>query len=744
MSRGNSPAASARLASACRFRSGDKPARATSLFVRIALAVGLSALIAVGSARALQIEVLYDDEPGEGFQDPDLGAARRAAFEAAVEQWAAALAGEVPVVVAANMPRLGGGGVNALLGSAGAVTLHRNFPGGRGDTWYPASLANQLSGADVNGPEAPEIEISFNADVDGPEVLGSVDWYYGLDAQPGADIDFVTIALHEIGHGLGFLDTIDPTTGDFRLDDDPSILERMLVRPEIATLSDMLPPERLAAIIAPSDLLWSGPSVTAFNGSPLPVYSPEPFQQGSSIAHWDTGLPVPELIQPSYSEAIHDFGALLPALVDIGWALAGDPPTPRAPLATPTPTRRPRPTATAATPRVRRDKVYVTNFDDASVSVIDADDRRVVRTVPVDGGPIGIAASADGTRVYIAGFQAGTLSVLRTGDDRVIASIPAGESPNAVAVSPDGAFIAVTDTAADRVLLFAADTLEVVARVSGGRQPSGLALDGAGRLAFVSNFSGAAVTVVDLDARRRRAIIPLPFASASDGILGIAVAPATGRGYVAALYGSYAHPIRADSLFAAPTTFPFSNGARPEAVVTDAAGELAYFAGHERDTGRGRLSVLRMQDNEILSEIRVGQAPEALALASDEKLLYVANTGAGSLSVVDTTTRMVVGQVAVGRAPMGVAVSGVPEGLCPDDCATPTPTASPTPTVMLCDGDCDGDGRVRVDELVVAVAIASERMPMTECEAADSDGDGAVAITDLIRAVNAALRGCVS
>jgi hypothetical protein len=84
--------------------------------------------------------VAYVDGPGEGFLDATLGAQRRAALEAAVDQWAGALAGTVPIVVAADMPGLGGSGVNALLASAGAVTLHRNFSGARRDKWYPASL----------------------------------------------------------------------------------------------------------------------------------------------------------------------------------------------------------------------------------------------------------------------------------------------------------------------------------------------------------------------------------------------------------------------------------------------------------------------------------------------------------------------------------------------------------------------------------------------------------------------------
>ena len=79
------------------------------------------------------------------------------------------------------------------------------------DTWYAAALANELSGGDVNGATS-EIVAVMNSDVDNSTVLGAIDWYYGTDGNPPEtspgsgkfDEDFVTVVLHEVGHGLGF------------------------------------------------------------------------------------------------------------------------------------------------------------------------------------------------------------------------------------------------------------------------------------------------------------------------------------------------------------------------------------------------------------------------------------------------------------------------------------------------------------------------------------------------------------
>ena len=61
-----------------------------------------------------------------------------------------------------------------------------------------------------------------------------------------------------------------------------------------------------------------------------------------------------------------------------------------------------------------------------------------------------------------------------------------------------------------------------------------------------------------------------------------------------------------------------------------------------------------------------------------------------------------------------------------------------------CPGDCNGNGVVSIDELVTAVRIALAQSPLDTCPSADSSSDQRVTVDDLVRAVNAALRGCPS
>jgi hypothetical protein len=107
---------------------------------------------------------------------------------------------------------------SAILGSAGPTAVIRDFPGAPlTNTWYPIALANALAGSDLNG-STPEIQAVFNSDVDNSSVLGSTDWYYGLDGNPGNDIDLLTVFLHELAHGLGFSSLVNLNTGACLLD----------------------------------------------------------------------------------------------------------------------------------------------------------------------------------------------------------------------------------------------------------------------------------------------------------------------------------------------------------------------------------------------------------------------------------------------------------------------------------------------------------------------------------------------
>jgi Ca2+-binding RTX toxin-like protein len=318
--------------------------RLLKLYVLAMLTVSFSVLTYLPSVAATII-VVNNDGPNEGFNDPasftpvggnnatTRGQARLNAFQAAADFWGQFLQSDVVIKVGATFDSMGGSSNSAILGSAGAYSVHNNFANQPvPNTLYPVALANSIAGTDLNGSANPEIIARFNSDVDNSSVLGSVNWYYGLDGNSGGHIDFFTVVLHELGHGLGFIDLI----GDNGSLGTPGIYDRNLVYNDpangIKDLINMTTAQRLAAITSGTRLLWNGSNVTADAGGKLTnglgiggrvqMYAPNPVQPGSSVAHYNTAVSPNEMMEPSYTGPNFDAELTLALFEDLGWSVS--------------------------------------------------------------------------------------------------------------------------------------------------------------------------------------------------------------------------------------------------------------------------------------------------------------------------------------------------------------------------------------------------------------------------------------
>jgi hypothetical protein len=168
---------------------------------------------------ALNVQVRYGDSANQGFNDATLGEARKAALEMAAGAWGLALGSSINVNVEATFAEQGCSDNGATLASAGPQFVFMDFAGGEPGTWYPGSLAESLAGenlstGDDSNPDAADLTITFNSRID-EECLGEGRrYYYGLDNDvPSGEISFVTVAMHELGHGLGFVGLVNEATG---------------------------------------------------------------------------------------------------------------------------------------------------------------------------------------------------------------------------------------------------------------------------------------------------------------------------------------------------------------------------------------------------------------------------------------------------------------------------------------------------------------------------------------------------
>jgi len=230
----------------------------------------------------------------------------------------------------------------------------KNFPGApMEDTWYPSCLANALAGVELN-PGESDMDIVMANDVN---------WYFGTDGDtPSNKFDFVSVLLHEIGHGLGIVSLADSQGGegsfgviDFsqfepfvptfpipQLDGLPGIYDRFLVSGTGQALADTAQfsntSAQLHAVFTGGNIFYDGPEGILANGNQQPeIFAPPAFAFGTSISHLDeNSYPVSggnSLMTPYISpgEVEHQAGPVaLGILKDIGWNLVSSVSTPSA------------------------------------------------------------------------------------------------------------------------------------------------------------------------------------------------------------------------------------------------------------------------------------------------------------------------------------------------------------------------------------------------------------------------------
>jgi YVTN family beta-propeller protein len=139
-------------------------------------------------------------------------------------------------------------------------------------------------------------------------------------------------------------------------------------------------------------------------------------------------------------------------------------------------------------------KVYVSNHDDDSVSIIDDNG---VDTIPnVGGGPIGVALTPDGSYLYVANYDDDTVAVIDTRDRTIDATIDVGNGPWGVAMGDDGAYVFVTNSLADTVSVIATERQSVSDTYSVGEQPMGVAAPVNGDFAYVVNHADDTISKV--------------------------------------------------------------------------------------------------------------------------------------------------------------------------------------------------------------------------------------------------------
>jgi YVTN family beta-propeller protein len=312
------------------------------------------------------------------------------------------------------------------------------------------------------------------------------------------------------------------------------------------------------------------------------------------------------------------------------------------------------------------ERAYVSNEDDGTVTVIDADRGAAIATIAVGKRPRGLALSPDGRLLYVAvsgvpkcpppltdeecaklprDRAADAIAVIDTAALARTRALGGVSDPERVAVSRDGHRLYVSEEDAGRLAVLDATRGGVLATVPVGREPEGVRVSPNGRWVLVTSEEDNAVTVVDTKSNTiaGKATVgarPRDLAFSADSRL----AYVTGEGD-ASLWR-----LVVPAGTPAAEFFKFRREVRPMGVALDAGrGRLYVGAGRA-----GTVAVVSLKGPGLITEVACGGRPWGVALDGSGRRLYSPNGPSGEVAIVDAETLAVSARIATGKGPWAV------------------------------------------------------------------------------------------
>ncbi len=309
-------------------------------------------------------------------------------------------------------------------------------------------------------------------------------------------------------------------------------------------------------------------------------------------------------------------------------------------------------------PAAFADKIFVSNERDNTVTVIDSDTLKVIKSIPTGRRPRGLALTPDNKELVVCIGDDNRLDVIDTDKLEVTKSFAApGPDPEPLAINHKGYRIYVANEDDSLVTVMDRTTGQAITEIPVGVEPEGMAVSPDDSLVvntseqtsmahFIDAKTNTVLANVLVDTRPREAT----FTKYAKEVWVSAEVGGT-----VAIIDTKTFETKKKLSFDVP-------GVRPElmqpiGIRFTLDGKTAFVALGPSN----RVAVVDAATHEIKSYILVGQRPWHLALKPDGTKLYVANGMTNDMTVIDVATLKAEKSVPVGRLPWGVAVKPDPK-----------------------------------------------------------------------------------
>jgi YVTN family beta-propeller protein len=318
---------------------------------------------------------------------------------------------------------------------------------------------------------------------------------------------------------------------------------------------------------------------------------------------------------------------------------------------------------------VVQDKVYVANYVDGIVSVIDIKkNAKVGDDIKVGSGPVAIGVTPSkvaigdtpinfvtSSKLYVANKFDNTVSVIDGRNNTNIKNIPVGGGPTAIGVGLPTVYVADSDN--NTVSVIDGRNNTNIKNIPVGNGPIAIGIDRVFDLVYVANEFDNTVSVID--GRNNTNIKNIPVGRGPTAIsMGIAV---PFKAYIANEENNTVSEINRQAGYDKWKIQNIPVGRGPTAIGVlraDLMADIVYVANYVD----GTVSVIDgVTDSKIGPDIPVGRGPVAIGIDRIRDIVYVANQIDNTVSVIDGRKNIKIGDdIPVGKEPIAIGIDEDP------------------------------------------------------------------------------------
>lgn len=276
--------------------------------------------------------------------------------------------------------------------------------------------------------------------------------------------------------------------------------------------------------------------------------------------------------------------------------------------------------------------LYVANAQSGTVSVIDTVSQRVMKTLTVNpGGRLNsVIVSTDGNALYVSDAKAGTVEVFRLPEAEPTATISVRLFPQRMALSQEHKRLYVVNSASNNVSVIDTVTHALLTNIPVNERPYAIVIAPDNSRAYITSSQTHSITIIDLVSQK---VIDTIVLESISRLTNLVISPDGRYLYICDAISNSIVVVDA----AAKRQVRTLNAAKfegsdlefsPTDIALSTDGKRLYTVGRT-----GYLSVIDLENHEILASLEVGQDLRNIALAPDGTA-YISSFGANSVSIV--------------------------------------------------------------------------------------------------------------